>query len=524
MATPAWQPGTLYNPGALVRPLTTLPSQPIPPDNADFEDGDQDWDLGPGFSIVTGQGAFTGTWSLKYDLNAPTPQVAVNVLEAEITAGRTITAQCYVQQGASASGQAGGGVFVNFYNAADVLLSEQDGNNVNSGSGGEWKLSKVVATAPPGTAYARIGCFAFRVSGTAPLFLDSFSWDYIGIAAPDGLIFKAVQANAGFSGSSEPVWPTVLGNTVVDNEVTWEAVLTSRLVYEAFPILKSGSSEPSWPLNVGGSVVDNSSIVWEATSRRIEDERCPNSRIVAIAAQKIFVGDRDIIRFCATRNPLDWSTAEDAGFLPFGLQTYGANPVAALGLYRSNLVAFNSVGFQMWQVDPDPVNMALLDAVAVGCVSQDSVQPLANDLVFENPVGIRNIGIAGASTNLQAGNFGEAVDPLTTPKIKLAIAGRSVYVPSLGQYWRVYDTDVVVLTINGTDDLSWSRYVFPEAITDVTIEGSVLLLRTATGKVWELDADALYDDQVNVSFMIQENGDKILLEDGFDIRLEDASA
>ena len=62
--------------------------------------------------------------------------------------------------------------------------------------------------------------------------------------------------------------------------------------------------------------------------------------------------------YCATTNPLDWTSEADAGFLPIGLQSYGTNPFLAAGLYRSNLVFFNSQGLQMWQVDEDPANMA----------------------------------------------------------------------------------------------------------------------------------------------------------------------
>ena len=55
-------------------------------------------------------------------------------------------------------------------------------------------------------------------------------------------------------------------------------------------------------------------------ARMVEDENCPNSKIVAIAASKVFAGDGDIAPYSATVNPLDWSTPEDSGFLPTGLQ------------------------------------------------------------------------------------------------------------------------------------------------------------------------------------------------------------
>jgi hypothetical protein len=202
----------------------------------------------------------------------------------------------------------------------------------------------------------------------------------------------------------------------------------------------------------------------------VTDERCPNSKVVAIAASKIFAGDGDIIPYCATVDPLDWSTPDDAGYLPFGLQTHGANPVSAMGLYRGNLVAFNSAGFQMWQVDQDPANMALLDAAPIGSTDARAIKPLQNDLVFLNPVGVRNISIAGASTNLQAGSTGEPVDALVGPKIRSGEYDPiSAFIPAYGQYWVIFGPEAFVLTLNEGKGGKWSRYVFPEAITDTTL-------------------------------------------------------
>jgi hypothetical protein len=216
---------------------------------------------------------------------------------------------------------------------------------------------------------------------------------------------------------------------------------------------------------------------------------------VAIGSSKVFAGDDDIIGFSATVNPLDWSSEEDAGYLPFGLQTFGAMPVTALGLYRGNLAAFNSQGYQIWQIGEDPDDHALLDAGPIGCVWPRTPLAVMNDLVFLSAVGIRNIGVAGASTNLQVGNFGQSIDSLVIAKIA---AGEyepfSLYVPAYGQYWCFFGDEAFVLTINGNKQLSWSRYIFPEVITDWTLDGDDLMLRTITHKVWRLDVDALADD------------------------------
>lgn len=525
MATEAWQPGKLYQPGALVRPLTTPPTVQSAPNNPDFESGNTGWTLSAGFAIGSfGAGtSFGGSFSLRYSQTNAAVFTAVNTNVVPVVPGHVINASCQVQQGSSAAGQAGGGLILNWYDSGMVLL-QQDGSfdrgdgdfEVNSGNAGEFRTATVRGVGPPNAAFAELGVYAFKLGSGSSVYIDTVSWDYAYAGPPAGLIYKAVQANAGFSGSAEPTWPIILGNTVVDNEVTWEAVLTSRVTWQAYPILKSGATEPAFPPTVGATIPDGT-IIWEAVSGQVTDPKCPNSKVVLIAASKIFAADSDIIRFSATVNPLDWSTPDDAGYLPFGLQVFGANPVAALSLYRSNLVAFNTEGFQMWQVDQDPANMAFLDGVPVASEFHRAAQPLANDLIFLNPVGVRDLGIAAASTNLQAGGVGEPIDELVKAEVKAARAGGydpiGLYWPAAGQYWICFQERAYVLTITATKRRSWSRYVFPAAITDWTLDGSDLYLR-AGDLVWKVDEETLYDDVHEVAFRLLEDGSSRLLEDG----------
>lgn len=494
MSTPVWQPGTIYSPGSLVQPASTPAAQADPLTNGDFELGSTGWTLAAGFSIGEfGNGThFDGTWSLQWDLTGEAR--AINDNAAEVTPGQIINAKCQVQQGASSSGDAGARVEVLWYDASDDFISASLGNLIDSGSNQTWKQSVVAAVAPAGAAFARFSVSAFRTSGGNELWVDTCSWDAVIATLPSGLVFKAVQAIAGYSASSEPVWPLVNGATVVDNEVTWEAVFATRVVWEASPILVSGEYEPEWP-DVPNTEVADGTIRWVAMDFRIRDEKCPHSKVVAIAASKIFAADEDIIAFSATVNPLDWSTEEDAGYIPFGLNTYGATPVTAMGLYRSNLVAFNSEAYQMWQVDEDPANMAILDASPVACLFPRSVQPVSNDLVMCTPEGVRNIGIAGASTNLQAGYFGAQIDPLVLAKIRADEVPFALFWPAMGQYWLIFGDEAFVLTMNGgAKDQSWSRYEFSETITDWAMLGGDLYLRVGEDLVWRVDPEILVDD------------------------------
>ena len=71
----------------------------------------------------------------------------------------------------------------------------------------------------------------------------------------------------------------------------------------------------------------------------------------------------------------------------------------------------------------------------------------------------------------------------------------TIFYPGRGQYWLIYGPQVFVLTINGLQGTkSWSRYIFPEAITDATLNSGSLFLRTTASHVWQLEAIQIADD------------------------------
>lgn len=414
----AWQPGTLYQPGAVVIPATTAPVQGIQPANPDFAAGDTGWlKLNWAISAATVDNpGFNGS-----------PFVAVS-----LAGGAELESQTYIP---TSSGQlcafdamvrsAGGPTYegdarmwpaIRFYDGSNNFISQVLGGRIKikeARPSGGYRQVAMSANAPPGAASFRPTLLPDNRGGrwlTGRVRVTS-----VHVALSDPIVYTAVQPSAGFSGATEPAWPGVVGQQVVDNEVTWEALDGERVVWTARRILVSGADEPEWP--GPGSVVDNT-ILWQQDDRRVTDSRAPNSKIVALAASKIFAGDDDIVPYSATVNPLDWTTREDAGYLPFGLQNYGSLPVSAMGLFEGNLVVFNAVGHQVWQVDEDPASMALLSAKPVGSIFAKALQPVMNDLLFLTKQGVRSLGVAGASTNLEAGDVGKPIDILVQEALR----------------------------------------------------------------------------------------------------------
>jgi hypothetical protein len=440
-ATPQWEPGTTYSPGATVVPRVPLASVAVPPANATFNDGLTGWNARPGWYAGTG-GGYNGGACAVLSQHAGVDIFLTNTNQVPVAVGQTITASCQIAQGPAPAGAAQANVCVIYYDASHVQLTSggiADGNLISSSNLGKWQKSTVVAVAPAGAVYAAIACRGKNDSGgDSILKADDFAWDYENGGGSEPLVFTATQADPGKSGANEPAWPPTVGATVVDNQVTWTGGAMTSVAWEAHHLLKSSTTEPAWPTTVGESVHDGS-VDWVCVTPQVTDPNCPQSKFVAIVASKIYAADKDTIRFSATVAPLDWSSPNDAGFLPYGLQTYGGNPPAGIGIYRSNLVVFNTEGFQMWQVDEDPANAALLDALPVGTNQQRALSPVSNDLFFLAAQGVRTMGISAGSSNLQAGDVGMPIDKIVQAAVAAAIENGetplATYYPSQGQYW-----------------------------------------------------------------------------------------
>ncbi|MGO4718037.1 hypothetical protein AB4071_02770 [Stenotrophomonas sp. 2MCAF14_2] len=437
MAAPFWQAGKLYLPGDLVQPIT----QPAPNNpqvaNGYFEEGAVGWTFSGDASLSTTHG-YGSPKCVQLPGDKP-DGVALNNTMLVAPPGGTLTATSMIDQGASVAGATAGWTEIRWYDALNTLLQTDKGNVVDSGSRGAWHASTVTSTAPASAAYAKAAIHLTSVADhDHEIFGDNLVITGAVAGLPEGLVYKAVQTESGTSGSSEPAWPGILGQQVVDNEVIWEAVTTSRVTWTAAPRYVSGATEPVWPTEIGAMVQDGT-INWKAISRRVEDEKCPNSKVVAIVASKVFAADKDIVRFSATANPLDWSTVDDAGYLPTGLQQANANNMAVLQQYRANLVALNASSFQNWQVDPDPASMAILDQMdGIGSIWQKAAAPVANDLVYLSQQGVRSVGIANAAENLAAGDIGAPIDVLIQQAMLYADRNNTpplaTYYPGAGQY------------------------------------------------------------------------------------------
>lgn len=497
--TQQWQAGTTYVPGAIVVPTHSTTPTFTALNNPGFETGDlTGWVTGSGGTwAVIGAGAYQGTYHA--NLTGAGITSLTNTARAVVTAGLVISAQCFINFNNPGSDNQGAQLIILWFDSTGAQISYSAGNSV-SGQGGFWEPISVTGTAPAGAVSAAVRVQG-NVIGSGSIGFDSFSWSYSYQGPPPGLVYQATQASPGKSGATEPNWPGNTTTPVTDNQVTWQGIIATQIQWTAVPINETGATEPTWPTTVGASVYDNG-IDWVAYAFNIQDASCPNTPIVAIAASKVYSANNDIINYCATANPLDWSSVNNAGYLPFGLQTYGSNPAAAMGLYRSSLAIFSAEGFQLWQVNEDPSVTALIDALPIATTWSQAMCPVSNDLLFLSSEGIRSLGISASAVSLEAGDVGMPIDPIVQPFIAAAIAdGTPIiaqYYPAQGQYWLAFPdsnvtdpTTVFVYTINHVGSPGkWSRYVFPFRIDNFSLLNEYLYIRSGN--------DVLRYDQTQV--------------------------
>ena len=360
-----WAPGTHYAPGSVVQPTTNQGAFVGAIPNGDFEAGDDgNWVFtntgGSSFTYdSTMADAYQGTWCLKVPggSGGSGGSYATMLTSGSVSPGQSVTLTGYVNPNNQMNGDfAGPYIGLLWYDKTNTEIGS--GNYepavygpANYGTG--YRKYSVTAAAPPGAAGVRATLW-WAYGGESPpnpVYFDAVSWNLETPATVSNFLYEAVQPTAGSSAAHEPTWPTTIGNTVVDNTVTWQAIGTSIITWEAIPLMLSGGSQPTFPTTVGNTVTDNSTFTdkngvaikttmsWQCISRVISDLNDPNTIPVALGASHVFAGNNDIVPYSAAVNPTDWTSTNNAGYLPTGLNNYGDNPVAMFALYRSNLMA-----------------------------------------------------------------------------------------------------------------------------------------------------------------------------------------
>lgn len=219
---------------------------------------------------------------------------------------------------------------------------------------------------------------------------------------------------------------------------------------------------------------------------QITDANCPHTKALYKTQSKIFaVGrDGDVVRFCAAGRPRDWSTSNDAGFIPTGMNARGDRAATAIGLQRGRLAVLTRDSCQLWTVDPDPNNMGLFDTVEnVGSTFPKTVANVAGDLYFLSDYGVRSITTQVYTDNLVDEDVGSPVDKMVRQAIEEAerdgVTPKSFYFYGTGQYVLCFGNHLFVYSISRTAKIAaWSHYYISFPVDAVAELGKQLYFRS----------------------------------------------
>lgn len=222
----------------------------------------------------------------------------------------------------------------------------------------------------------------------------------------------------------------------------------------------------------------------------ITDANCPQTISVTKAASRVFAIGNEVVRYCAAGSPRDWTTANDAGFLPASLQQDTKSATTAVGTFQDSLVVFFSEGAQIWNVAVDPAANALSKRIfGVGTEAPLSLASFASDLVFLSPFGFRSMTVQAISDRIDDTDVGVAIDPLVLPDLEAIDLQPDpeqpfgIWIHQLGQYWCVLDvgaySKVWAYTYSKSSKIAcWSEYIFPAGIKAITTLNGRVFLRT----------------------------------------------
>ncbi len=245
-----------------------------------------------------------------------------------------------------------------------------------------------------------------------------------------------------------------------------------------------------------------------SAATHIADGNCPDTKAVIKLASKIFAvgtGIGDVVRFCKTGSPRDWSTSNDAGFLPTGLNSRGDRSANALGIYQGKLVVLSRDGAQVWTVDPDPTNMKLDTIVEnVGTSFPRTVANVAGDLYFLSDYGFRSITTLQLTNNLADVDVGSPIDALVRPETKVAgVNPKSFYFYGTGQYVCAIGNRLFVYSISRTAKIAaWSQYFLSQTVDAFAELGQELYIRSGDS-VFKLDENISTDDGTQFEVLLE---------------------
>lgn len=262
------------------------------------------------------------------------------------------------------------------------------------------------------------------------------------------------------------------------------------------------SVEPTWTDSADvGDTINDGTVVWTAESTYVQDSNCSHEKACIKQASKMWSVDGEVVRFCATNAPRDWTTSSDAGYLPTGLQSNGSTDALALGQYDGRMAVFFVDSLQVWDVDPDPTLHAFYKRVnGIGTRYLQSIQEFSGDIFFGAKQGIRSVTQQAYSNNLNEVDVGSPIDSRIKPLFTDTLEPISTYFSGAGQYWLVMPDGaggslVYPYSFSKTKKIAaWAEYAYDMEFSDVASHNGYLYLRSGDDVYRVDESDSIFAD------------------------------
>lgn len=320
-------------------------------------------------------------------------------------------------------------------------------------------------------------------------YCDSFNnFIYAAIEYSDGTVLHHYLDDPG-------AWTA---STVIGTGAFRRPTVKNGFRYEATTGGTTGATEPTFPATINATVVDGT-VTWTARTFRVVDANCPNTKSVVKSANKLFAIAGNVVRFCASSNPRDWTTASNAGFLATGIQQSGATAARWVGEFQGKLVVSFDDGMQIWITDPDPAKIIIEQKLFnSGSSFHRSHSQVGGDLFFLSKKGFRSVFVTSVSNNLQDSDIGSPIDSLVSPSITPGVTPISAYHPDAGQYVCAIGNLMWVYSYSRSSKLTaWSKYTFSNSISDITSLDGTLYIRSGN-TIYTLDSNTFTDSGVSI--------------------------
>ncbi len=213
---------------------------------------------------------------------------------------------------------------------------------------------------------------------------------------------------------------------------------------------------------------------------------------VVTAATKVFASEFGLNRvwFSATDDPRDWTSLDDAGFLPTSTHLDGDQPINGLLGYRGQLLVLASRAVQVWNVDPDPERMSLASNIGgSGCEFPRSVANVGGDVFLFATGQFRSISAVITTGQPKDTDIGARVRELTQGIREGAGEIVAAWWPELQVYVGFNGSTAYCFTYSPDAGVTgWTTWTLPISVSHaVPFQGLLYVRRSDAPEVWAFD-------------------------------------